>query len=124
MELQINLLEEFISNNRCLSEPAISNGDLINGKQIYKEILDKSTPHYECFGSDALGYISYGLYKSIDKKVVKQFNYSTSYPSIVDSNASNVKNKTFMEDDENNSFNNYIALPWFFKQTGDDFNGL
>ena len=69
----ITELEEFIVEN--MSSPrdkicgGLSRNDLLYGVNIYKKIKTISGPYYEIFGSNALGYTCYSLYKSKDGNI-------------------------------------------------------
>jgi hypothetical protein len=63
------MIDSFISSGKNSGYPGISNGDLLNGQKIYNSMKNKNGPLYNIFGSDALGYITYGLYKSASNKV-------------------------------------------------------
>ena len=73
-EEQITVLDTFISNNE--PDPndkeesrGISIDDLKNGINEYKILRKKKGPEYEIFGSNAMGYNCYSLYKSRQNKI-------------------------------------------------------
>jgi hypothetical protein len=62
-------LDNFIATNNPnynLFEFAISYKDLYKGKKKYNEMKKLNKVTYEIFGSNGMGYISFGLYKSKD----------------------------------------------------------
>jgi hypothetical protein len=67
-EEQITVLDTFISNNEPDPNDKDFHGlsicDLENGKNEYKILREKKGPEYEIFGSNAMGYNCYSLYKS------------------------------------------------------------
>jgi len=63
-------LENFIENNNPsfnIFEFAISYRDLYNGKKIFNEIKKSDQVCYEIFGSNGMGYTSFGLFKAKNK---------------------------------------------------------
>ena len=65
-------LDSFITNNNPsynLFEFAISYRDLHNGKKKYNEMKKLDKVRYEIFGSNGMGYTSFGLFKSKDGKI-------------------------------------------------------
>ena len=70
-EAQVVELTEFISNNRPskYDDYSISNFDLENGKEIYERMKTEKGDIYEIFGSDALGYLCYSLFKDGKNKI-------------------------------------------------------
>ena len=62
-------LENFIKKNNPsdnLLEFAISYRDLYNGKKKFNEMKKSDKVGYEIFGSNGMGYTSFGLFKSKD----------------------------------------------------------
>lgn len=64
-----NLIEDFINKSKpddSIHSFAISYRDLDNGKILYNKMINNNKQHYEIFGSNAMGYTCFALYKSLN----------------------------------------------------------
>jgi len=64
-------LDNFIANNEPKDEieESISVRDLSSGRNLYNEIKNSQETSYDIFGSNAMGYTCFALYKSKEQKI-------------------------------------------------------
>jgi len=72
---QYETLDKFIADKTpCTDDSlAISNNDLINGKQIYDEMkanMVDGEAEYTIFGEDGMGYTCYALYRPANSEKI------------------------------------------------------
>lgn len=66
---QIDIIEEFISNNDPHDLPCVSYKDYETGKAYYNEIKTQPEGSYHIFGSNGSGYTCYAFYKAMNSKI-------------------------------------------------------